>query len=30
LSSGTRLDAAITTDTQRPISLIFRLLDSVD
>jgi HlyD family secretion protein len=30
LSSGTRLDAAITTDTQRPISLIFRLFDSVD
>lgn len=30
LSSGTRLDAAITTDTQRPISLMFRLFDSVD
>ena len=30
LSSGTRLDAAITTDTQRPISLIFRLVDSLD
>ena len=30
LSSGTRLDASITTSTQRPISLVFRLFDSTD
>lgn len=30
LSSGTRLDALITTSTQRPISLVFRLFDSTD
>jgi len=30
LSSGTRLTAAITTHTQRPLSLVFRLFDSVD
>jgi HlyD family secretion protein len=30
ISSGTRLDASITTSTQRPISLVFRLFDSTD
>lgn len=30
LSSGTRLEAAITTSTQRPISLVFNLFDTTD
>ncbi|HTU61898.1 MAG TPA: hypothetical protein VMF89_25750, partial [Polyangiales bacterium] len=30
LSSGTQLDALITTSTERPISLVFRLFDSTD
>lgn len=30
LSSGTRLEAAITTSTQRPLSLIFNLFDTTD
>jgi HlyD family secretion protein len=30
LSSGTRLDADITTSTQHPISLVFTILNALD